>query len=208
MGWYGSEPMTEIKYILELNGPGGAVLTELQGLKFQIENSYAPLAEQGIRNIFQNVKQYIYTRADSMGGGGAWHWKTQQQNKIMILEQLRSLVGNGQLRIRSQELIREMQRVARDGDTIKANGTGDAGKDDRTLAAALTAHNWEVKMRRNLIVQKRSREAEKVRKMRSVVDQTQMFNQNMMSAFMGNKQQTRVQAQRLAMKNAWRYGRR
>jgi hypothetical protein len=208
MGWYGSEPMTEIKYILELNGPGGAVLTELQGLKFQIENSYAPLAEQGIRNIFQNVKQYIYTRADSMGGGGAWHWKTQQQNKIMILEQLRSLVGNGQLRIRSQDLIREMQRVARDGDTIKANGTGDAGKDDRTLAAALTAHNWEIKMRRNLIVQKRSREAEKVRKMRSVVDQTQMFNQNMMSAFMGQKQKSRVQQQQLAMKNAWRYGRR
>jgi len=100
-----------------------------------------------------------------------------------------------------------MQRVARDGDTIKANGTGDAGKDDRTLAAALTAHNWEIKMRRQLIVQKRSREAEKVKKMRSVVDQTQMFNQNMMSAFMGQKQQSRIAQQRLAMKNTWRYGR-
>lgn len=208
MGWYGAEPLTEIKWILELNGPGGAVLTELQGLKFQIENSYSPLAEQGIRNIFQNVKQYIYSRPDSMGGGGAWHWKTAAQNKIMILEQLRGAVGNGQLHIRSQELIREMQRVARDGDTIKASGTGEAGKDDRVLSAALAHHNWEIKMRRQLIVQKRSREAEKVRKQRSVVDQTQLFNQNMMAAFMGDKQQTRVQAQRLAMKNAWRYGRR
>jgi hypothetical protein len=207
MGWYGSEPMTEIKYILELNGPGSAVLTELQGLRFQIENSYAPLAEQGIRNIFQNVRQYIYARPDSMSGGAAWHWKTSQQNKIMILEQLRGLVGNGQLHIRSQELIREMQRVARDGDTIKASGTGDAGKDDRTMAAALTVHNWDVKMRRNLIVAKRSRDAERVKKQRSVIDQTQLFNQNMMSAFMGQKQQTRIQAQRLAMKNAWRYGR-
>ncbi len=208
MGWYGAEPLTEIRYILELNGPGNAVLTELQGLKFRIDNGYAPRGdEQGLNNIFQNVKSYIYSRPDSMGGGSAWHWKTNQQNKIMILEQLRGSVGNGQIHIKSQELIREMQRIARDGDTIKASGTGDAGKDDRTLAAALAHHNWEIKMRRNLIVQKRSREAEKVRKQRSVIDQTQLFNQNMMSAFMGQKQQTRIQAQRLAMKNTWRYGR-
>jgi hypothetical protein len=207
MGWYGSEPLTELKYILELNGPGGAVLTELQGLKFQIENSYAPLAEQGIRNIFQNVKQYIYARPDSMGGGAAWHWKTQQQNKIMILEQLRGSVANGQLHIRSQDLVHEMKRVSRDGDSIKASGTGDDGKDDRTMAAALTHHNWEVKMRRQLIVLKRSREAEKVRKQRSVIDQTALFNQNMMAAFMDQKKMSRVQSQRLAMKNTWRYGR-
>lgn len=208
MGWYGAEPLTEISWILELNGPGSAVLDEMKGLKFQIENSYAPLAEQGLRNIFQNVKQYIHARPDSMTGGAAWHWKTSSQNKIMILEKLRGIVANGQLHVRSQELIREMQRVARDGDTIKASGTGDAGKDDRTLAAALGVHNWDVKLRRNLIVQKRSREAEKVRKQRSVIDQTQLFNQNMMSAFMGQKQQTRIQAQRLAMTQAWRYGRR
>ena len=208
MGWYGAEPLTEIFWILELNGPGSAVLDEMKGLKFQIENSYGPLAEQGIRNIFQNVKQYIHSRPDSMTGGAAWHWKTSGQNKVMILEKFRGIVANGQMRIRSQELIREMQRVARDGDTIKANGTGDAGKDDRTLAGALGVHNWDVKIRRNLIVQKRSREAEKVRKMRSVVDQTQMFNQNMMSAFMGQKSQSRIAQQRLAMKNAWRYGRR
>jgi hypothetical protein len=30
----------------------------------------------------------------------------------------------------------------------------------------------------------------------------------MMSAFMGTKAKTRVQAQQLAMKQAWRYGRR
>jgi hypothetical protein len=208
MGWYGAEPLTEIFWILELNGPGSAVLDEMKGLKFQIENSYAPLSEQGLRNIFHNVKQYIHARPDSMTGGSAWHWKTSGQNKIMILEKFRSLVGNGQMHIRSQELIREMQRVARDGDTIKATGTGDAGKDDRTLAGALGVHNWDIKIRRNLIVQKRSREAEKVKKLRSVIDQTQLFNQNMMAAFMGNKQQTRMQAQRLAMKNAWRYGRR
>jgi hypothetical protein len=35
-----------------------------------------------------------------------------------------------------------------------------------------------------------------------------MFNQNMMAAFMGQKAQSRVQAQRLAQRQVWRYGRR
>jgi hypothetical protein len=59
-----------------------------------------------------------------------------------------------------------------------------------------------------LIIQKRTREAEKVKKQRSVIDQTAMFNQNMMAAFMGQKAQSRVQAQRLAQRQVWRYGRR
>ncbi len=205
MGWYGCEPLTEVRYILELNGPGGAVLQELQALKFQIENSYAPLAEQGIKNIFQNVKQYIYSRPDSMAGGGAWHWKTTQQLKIMILEQLRGFVGNGQLHVKSHDLIEEMKTIARDGDTISAEGNM---KDDRVLAMALAVHNWESKMRRQLIVQKRSREAEKIKRERSIVDQTALFNQNMMSAFLNNKAQDRMAQQRLAMRQVWRYGRR
>ena len=206
MAWYGNEPMSEMYYILEINGPGGAVLQELKSLKFQIENGYAPMEEQGIKNIFRNVKQYIYSRPDSMSGGGsAWHWKTQVSTKVMIMEELRGFVSNGQLRIRSHDLIEEMKTVARDGDSIAAEGNM---KDDRVLAAAMAVHYWDSKIRRNLILQKRTREAELVKKRLSTIDQTTLFNQNMMSAFMGQKQQSRVQAERLAMKNAWRYGRR
>lgn len=206
MAWYGNEPMSEVYYILEINGPGGAVLQELKSLKFQIENGYAPLEEQGLKNIFRNVRQYIYARPDSLAGGGsAWHWKTTIQTKVMILEELRGFISNGQMRIRSHDLIEEMKTIARDGDSIAAEGNM---KDDRVLAAAMGAHYWDSKIRRNLIIQKRTREAEAVKKRLSVVDQTFLFSQNMMSQFMGQKQQTRVQAQRLAMKNTWRYGRR
>jgi hypothetical protein len=206
MAWYGNEPMSEVHYILEIQGPGGAVLQELKSLKFQIENGYAPLEEQGIRNIFRNVKQYIYARPDSLSGGGSvWHWKTQVQSKVMILEELRGFVGNSQMRIRSHDLIEEMKTIARDGDSIAAEGDM---KDDRVLAAAMAAHYWDSRIRRNLIIQKRTREAEKVKKQRSVIDQTAMFNQNMMAAFMGQKAQSRVQAQRLAQRQVWRYGRR
>ena len=206
MAWYGNEPLSEIYYILELNGPGGAVLQELKSLKFQIENGYAPLEEQGIKNLFRNVKQFLYTRPDSLAGGGsAWHWKMAIQNKVMIFEELRGFVSNGQFHIRSHDLIEEMKTIARDGDLISAEGNL---KDDRVVAAALAVHYWDNRVRRSMIVQKRSREAEKVKKQRSVIDQTALFNQNMMALFMGSKQKSRIQQQQLAMKQAWRYGRR
>jgi hypothetical protein len=99
-----------------------------------------------------------------------------------------------------------MKTVARDGDTIEGEGSG--AHDDRVMAAAMGVHYWDSKIRRNLIVQKRTRAAEIAKKQKSIIDTTALFNQNMMAAFMGQKQQTRIQAQRLAMKNAWRYGRR
>ena len=207
LAWYVNEPLTEVYYILEINGPGGAVLNEMKSLKFQIENGYAPMEEQGIRNIFRNVRQFMYARPDSLtGGGSAWHWKTSAALKVMIMEELRGFVGNGQLRIRSHDLIEEMKTVARDGDTIEGEGSGE--HDDRVMGAALAVHYWDAKIRRALIVQKRTREAEAAKKMKSIIDQTSLFNQNMLAAFMGDKQKTRMQAQQLAMKNAWRYGRR
>jgi len=207
MAWYGNEPMTEIHYIIEINGPGGAVLQELKSLKFQIENGYAPMEEQGIKNIFSNVKQFIYTRPDSLSGGGsAWHWKTSQALKVLIMEELRGFVGNSQFRIRSHDLIEEMTTIARDGDTIEGEGSGE--HDDRVMASAMGVHYWDTKIRRNLIIQRRTREAEHAKKLKSIVDQTALFNQNMMSAFMGQKQKSRLDQQRLAMKAAWRYGRR
>ncbi len=206
MAWYGNEPLAEVHYILEINGPGGAVLQEMKSLKFQIENGYAPMEEQGIKNIFRNVKQYIYSRPDSMAGGGsAWHWKTQVSTKVLIMEELRGFVSNGQLRIRSHDLIEEMKTIARDGDSIEGEGSGK--HDDRVMAMAMSTHYWDTKIRRNLIVQKRTRAAEAAKKQLSIIDTTALFNQNMMSAFMGQKAQSRVQAQRLAMKNTWRYGR-
>jgi len=205
MAWYGNEPLSEVYYILEINGPGGAVLQELKSLKFQIENGYAPMEEQGLKNIFRNVKQFMYARPDSLSGGAsAWHWKTSPSNKEAIMEELRGFVSNGQLRIRSHDLVEEMKNVTRDGASIAAEGDL---KDDRVVAAAMGTHYWDSKIRRNLIVQKRTRSAEAAKRQASIIDTTSLFNQNMMASFMNQKAQTRVQAQRLAMKNAWRYGR-
>jgi hypothetical protein len=206
MAWYGNEPLSEVYYMLEINGPGGDVLAELKALKFQVENGYAPMVEQGLRNIFANVRQFMYARPDSMtGSGSAWHWKTSPQNKESILEGLRGYFTNEQLRIRSHDLIEEMKTITRDGASIAAEGNL---KDDRVLAMAMAVYYWSTKIRRNLIVQKRTRDAEAAKKLKSIVDQTALFHANMLSSFMGQKAKGRLDQQRLAAKQAWRYGRR
>lgn len=72
LGWYG-----ECYLILELNGPGEAVWQELQSLKRQLANGYQmrEVEERGLRNMFQNVKNYLYGRADSMTPGRSYMWK-------------------------------------------------------------------------------------------------------------------------------------
>lgn len=77
LGWYG-QGRAECRYILELNGPGTAVFNELRSLKQQIESvSYTEqqLQDQGLKNIFRNVKTYIYSRPDSIGAGSNYHFK-------------------------------------------------------------------------------------------------------------------------------------
>jgi hypothetical protein len=83
-GWYGN-----CRYVLELNGSGEAVWTELKTLKRMVEDGrlvpprFAPedlmqpmpgppedTPNNDIRHTYQLVTQYLYRRADSLGGGG------------------------------------------------------------------------------------------------------------------------------------------
>ena len=192
LGWYGAG-RAEARYILELNGPGNAVFQELKALKHQIDNAYQAqqYADQGLKDIFRNVKTFIYNRPDSMfTNSTTLHWKTSTGNKITILERMRDFVSNGMLHIRSMSLIDEMKTIAREGDSIKAPGNM---KDDRVLAMALAVHCWEDRARKTLIQQKRTRQAEEARKTLSIVDQVSLFQQNQLTAFFDQKRRERVQ---------------
>lgn len=203
LGWYGAGH-AEARYILELNGPGGAVFNEMRSLRHQIETtSYndQQIQEKGLKDVFRNVKTYIYTRNDSMGAGNNYHFKTTVSLKVMILERLRDFVSNGMLRVRSMDLVDEMKTIAREGDSIKAPGSM---KDDRTIAMALAIHCWEEKVRKSLITQKRTREAEAARKRLSITDQVYLFQQNQLSAFFNRQASNRLREQALARRMAWR----
>jgi len=204
LGYYGAGPNSLIKYALELNGPGAAVFNEIRNLRNVIDTGYQrqEIEEKGLQNIFRNVRTYIYTRPDSMGIGNNFHIKTTGQLKVTFLERLRDFVTKGTCRVRSLDLLSEMKKVSRDGDRIQAEGSA---KDDRVLASSFVVHVWETGLQRTLMTQKRTREAEAARKRLSIVDQVSLFQQNQLQSFFDQKRRVRVQAQRMAIKQAWRY---
>jgi len=202
LGWYG-QGRAEIRYILELNGPGGAVFAALKDLKFKIDNSRGVRSsdEKGLADIFRNVKTYIYNRVDSMGTGWNYHFKMNVGTKVQLMERLRDFVSNGKFRIRSMSLIDEMKTIAREGDAIQAPGHM---KDDRVIAAALAVHAWETKMMAGLVATRRTREAESSRRRMSIVDQVSLFQQNKLEEFFQSKRVGRINAQRQTMRASWR----
>lgn len=78
MGWY-----QNTRLILEINGPGSAVLHEYGSLKKSITTGYMAkqAEEQGLRNFFANCKAYLYSRPDALvPGQGSIMWKCLDVN--------------------------------------------------------------------------------------------------------------------------------
>lgn len=203
LGWYGAGDNI-IRYILELNGPGTAVYTALKGLKFQIEHSTKPqeFESRGLLSVFKNVQTYVYNRADAMGPGFNYHYKTNVSLKVALMERFRDHIQNGMFRARSIELINEMRTVARDGDSIEAPGSM---KDDRVIAGALAVHCWEDRVKKDMMIQRRTREAEAAKARQSIQDQVYLFQQNQLSTFFAQKHAQRITQMRSDSRARWRY---
>lgn len=183
--WYAGE-RSEVYRILEINGPGEATFRELRSLKQKIQYQYFgnQLAERGLTNIQRNVRDYLYSRTDSMNPGHSYMFRTHSQLKVAIMERLRDFTNNGVLRIRSHETIDEMCDVTRDGDSI---GASNSDHDDRPLALALACRQWEEGPRRRLMASKRTREAEVRNRRMTTVDMAKAFNQNQLGTFLAGR---------------------
>lgn len=205
MGWYGSGD-NEVRYILEINGPGTSTFNALKSLKFQLEHGQQnkEIQEKGLADVFRNVKTYVYSRADAMGAGANYHFKTDGQRKIDIMEGLRNYVSSDLLHVRSMDLLDEMKTIARDGDKI---GAPPSMFDDRAVAMALAVHYYDTKIRNNLIAMKRTRESEAARRRASISDQVYLFQQSQLQSFFEQKRAARIGQQMAATRNAWRYRR-
>ncbi len=205
LGWYGSGNAS-VRYIMELNGPGTAVLNAIKELRAQLDNAYFGQAadEKGLKDVFRNVRTYIYSRPDGFGGGASVHFKTTNALKVMIMERLRDFVSNGAFRIRSAALVDEMKTVARDGDSISAPQNM---RDDLTLASAFMTHHWESSVRKDLMARKITRASEEARKRLSIVDQVKLFNQSQLGYFFTRKAAARSQVARANFRQRYRHGR-
>ena len=186
------------KLILEINGPGEAVLTEFRNLRTQLQTGMlngTKEEKQGVKNVLLNVRNYLYTRADSLGGGGALHWKTTGQNKLVIFNQLRDGFSLGQIRVRSLECLEEMKKIVQDGITIKGEGSA---KDDRVMAAALATRAWIDGERKTLQAQGKTREAEAAARDMSHLDMNQVFTSNLVADFLNRQRMQREHSARIA----------
>jgi hypothetical protein len=186
VGWYGTMPNNQVLTIIEINGPGEAVWREYNMVRPVVGNGYLrPAArEKGLQDIFYNARNYMYGRSDSMYPGKNYHWKTTQQLKVAIMERLRDFTHNGGITINSPDVLEEMKTVTRSGDEIGAEG---AGRDDRTMALAMAVRAWEEKIRRGLIGQNRTREADIARRRMSLADQFQIHNAYRLQEFFTRK---------------------
>ena len=201
-GWYAGES-SEIYRILDINGPGEAVWRELLTLRQQLSQRYFgnKLEEKGLQNIQKNVRNYLYTRSDSMNSGNVFQFKANTQLKIAIMERMNDFTSNGMLRIRSMDTLEEMRTITREGDSIAAQGRA---KDDRVMSLAMGVRCWDESVRRKLIAARRTRQTEEAKRRLSLSDQIAMFNQNQFEGFLAGKSVARRRALIAARRAGWR----
>ncbi len=205
-GWYAGSN-NDVYLMVELNGPGASTWDEIKYLKTHITSGYQPkeVSDRGLKDVFRNVRNYIYTRPDSMSPGRAFQWKTSAgagpSGKVRLMEGLRNFVSNGMIHIRSMETLEEMKSVTREGDNIETRGRH---KDDRVVALALGVMCWQDRVRTGMSVSKRTRQAEAARQSKSIVEQANLFQKNQLESFFAQKRQARSQALSALRRQSWR----
>jgi hypothetical protein len=124
---------------LEINGPGQAVWQEIQNMKRNAGMNPRNPVSQKIAYVVQNLQNYLYRRLDGFSRPSAYHWKSSTETKERMLNFFKDNFERGSSRVRSPELIEEMQHVIRDDGQLGAPGRG---KDDRVIAAGLAHVAW------------------------------------------------------------------
>jgi hypothetical protein len=205
-GYYGVGPngtyKNNIEVIIEINGPGEAVLNAFKDLKTMVQAPHMRVEaiERGVKNIFQNVRNYMYQRSDSYSAGQALHFKTSSQLKEAIMERMRDFFYSNTLIIRSQSLLLEMQKIVRDGETIGAPGMQ---RDDRAISMAMGIRCWEDRLRRKMMQEGSTKNRDEERRKVTPADKFQIFNRNQLEGMFKRSDARRIQALRQARYQGW-----
>jgi hypothetical protein len=141
---------------LEVNGPGQAVLTELQNISRL--QTVGPISERGgMSNVMKSVRTYLYRRYDSLySQPTAIHTQTTHQQKERYMGCFKDYFERGFLVVRSRELLEEMKTIVRtDSGSLSASSKK---KDDRVIAAALAVIAWNDQIRSGLMIHQKSYE--------------------------------------------------
>jgi len=130
-----------VMMIVEVSGPGEATVLELKHLRQLFDAGALPLpGEGGIMDLFGAARWYMYHRADSPGTGYCYNWKSNLDNKLSIMNQLRDSLTLGMVEVRSIAAAMEIQSLVQDGFSIQPAVT--TMKDDRVFGLAFAHRAW------------------------------------------------------------------
>lgn len=179
---------------LEVTGPGGETLMELNHLRQQI--AFAHLRDHGDQInpqwALDQARWYLYHRPDSMGPGFAYGFKTGFESKQRLLYRMRDSYETEMMVGRSMYLLEEMRTFVQDGGALHGSGRN---KDDRVLAASLANLAWVEWVRPAMIAnnQTYARETAKEIERRRREDAT--INDWLVPLFLENQRKARADAE-------------
>lgn len=205
-GYYAVGPngtyKNQVEVIIEINGPGESVFKAFKDVKLEVASPHLrkEATERGIKNIFQNVRNYVYARTDSYTRGDALMWKTSGQLKEASLERMRDFANQDILLIRSMSLLQEMQKVVRDGETIGAPGMQ---RDDKTIAMAMATRSWEDSLKRRLMSEGKTKQRDEEKRKVTPQDKFAIFNRHQIESMFKRSQMNRITAMKNARYKSW-----
>jgi hypothetical protein len=136
-------------YNIEINGPGGAIIQEIDNLRRLAGRSYIPGQAKTMMDVVRKMQEFLYVKEDSLLGRPAGkHTLTTDRIKDSYLSMYRDAFERGVYQPHSRQLLDEMQSIVRDGGWIGASGNS---KDDRVIAAALAYKAYNDQLRLKLI---------------------------------------------------------
>lgn len=139
---------------LELNGPGGAVLQEIDNLRRIVGRGYGGYKslDPSITNAVRKIQDFLYAREDSLKGRPIGkHTMTTSRVKDGYLSLLRGAFEGGNYVPNSYALVDEMRSFVRDGSWLGAEGNK---KDDRVIASSLAYLAYNNSLRNTLIMRR------------------------------------------------------
>ena len=141
---------------LEVNGPGQAVINEIQNLKRQAAAMGGGMG-RSLMDVLAHMRNYMWRRNDNMSGvSNSIHWMTTSQTKERMMAYMKDYFERGMMAVYSTELLEEMKTIIRDGGTIEASGRN---KDDRVIATALASAAYAEQVQPQLIMRRLTRDA-------------------------------------------------
>ena len=154
-GAYMMESQSTCMLNLEINGPGQAVLTEMNQLKRVAANSTSSSA-RGVLNVVANIQNFMYKRQDTFGAPSAYHTITNTREKERMFNCFKDGFERGMIRVKSPGCIDEMKNIVREDGFLGAPGRG---KDDRIVASSLATVTWIDYVRMRMVQMNLSRQA-------------------------------------------------